>query len=124
MQAAMSGNVDMPTAISALAGKYMAFKTVIEEMIAYIKVHEPGTLVYECSINADQSECHFYERYADSHTTLLHMQNFKSHFAERFMDCVQPTRFVVYGNPSDELRAAWPAGIQIFQPLVGLDERQ
>ena len=37
---------------------------------------------------------------------LAHLGNFGAHFAERFMDCVTPTSIDVYGEPSDEVRAA------------------
>jgi hypothetical protein len=36
---------------------------------------------------------------------MAHLATFGSRFAERFLGCVQPTGFDVYGSPSAEVRA-------------------
>ena len=35
-----------------------------------------------------------------------HLGNFGAKFAERFLGCVDPTRLMVYGDPSAMVRAA------------------
>ena len=49
---------------------------------------------------------HIYERYADSDAAVVHLGNFGAKFAERFLQCFEPTDLYVYGEPSDEARAA------------------
>jgi hypothetical protein len=49
--------------------------------------------------------CHVHERYADSAAALVHLGNFGAKFAERFLQCFEPTDLYVYGEPSDEVRA-------------------
>ena len=77
----------------------------MEEMVTATNDDEPGTQVYEWFLSDDGSRCHIYERYRDSHAVLVHLGNFGSKYAERFLACLEPTAFFVYGNPSDEARA-------------------
>jgi hypothetical protein len=37
---------------------------------------------------------------------MTHLGSFGQNFAERFLAAADPTRFVVYGNPNDEVRGA------------------
>ncbi|HEV8105418.1 MAG TPA: hypothetical protein VGP69_16920 [Gaiellaceae bacterium] len=57
----------------------------------------------------DESVIHSYEQYADSGAVLAHLSTFGETFAERFLAAVDPTRFVVYGDPSDQAKAALDA---------------
>ena len=47
---------------------------------------------------------HVYEKYADSASTISHVTGFLEKWAERFMACVDVSRFVVYGSPNAEAR--------------------
>ncbi len=64
---------------------------------------EPGSPIR--FVSEDGGACHIYERYADSAATMAHLNTFGSRFAERFLACVEPTGFYVYGAPSDEVRS-------------------
>jgi quinol monooxygenase YgiN len=74
-----------------------------EEICEATKAEE-GTVKYEFTLSADESTCHLYEGYVDSAAAMVHMGNFEK-FASRIMPIIQPTRLVMYGEPSDELRA-------------------
>jgi quinol monooxygenase YgiN len=65
---------------------------------------EPQTLAYEWYISDDQGTVHIYEKYADSEAMIAHTGGFLAKWAERFMGCVDVTRFVVYGDPSAAAR--------------------
>lgn len=67
---------------------------------------EAGTEGYEWFLSTDGKVCHINERYADSEAVIVHLSNFGSKFAERFLACFEPTSFSVYGEPSAEARAA------------------
>jgi quinol monooxygenase YgiN len=86
-------------------GAYDDLQALMAEMIAATR-QEPGCINYEWFINEDRTRCHLYERYADSAAVLVHLGNFGKHFAKRFMALLQPTRYVVYGPASDEVRRA------------------
>ena len=61
---------------------------------------EPQTLAYEWYIAGDGGTVHIYEKYTDSTAMISHVSGFLEKWAERFMACVDVTRFVVYGDPS------------------------
>ena len=79
---------------------------LIDEMVGATREGEPGTLDYEWSTSADGTTCHIFERYADSDAVMAHLANFGEKYAGRFMEILVPTRFVVYGSPSQEVRDA------------------
>jgi hypothetical protein len=54
----------------------------------------------------DGQDVHIDERYQDSAAALAHVQRFVQNFASRFLSMCTPTRMSVYGEPSDELKAA------------------
>jgi quinol monooxygenase YgiN len=100
-------------------GRLDSFRTVIAEMVESTRA-ESGALSYEWSISDDDSVVHIHEGYADSAATLTHLATFREQFAERFLAAVQPTRFVVYGTPSDEVKEALEASGPVYmRPFVG-----
>jgi len=80
-------------------------RDLMSEMVAGTK-QEPGTEGYEWFLSADGKTCHINERYADSEAVMVHLGNFGSKFADRFLACFEPTSLSVYGDPSAEARAA------------------
>ena len=80
---------------------------------------EHGTLDYEWSFNADQTQLHVYERYADSAAALTHIQNVGPLLPE-FMALTQNIRFEVYGEVSEEIKGALSElDVQYFQIFEG-----
>ena len=65
---------------------------------------EPDQLIFEWFI--DGHDVHIYERYKDSAAALFHVQRFVENFAGQFLSLCTPTRMSVYGEPSEELKAA------------------
>ncbi len=57
-------------------------------------------------LSDDETTCHIYERYVDSAATMVHLGNFSEKYGKRFMTYLTPTRFTVYGDPDDNVRAA------------------
>ena len=102
----MSDNVHWLLELAIKEGQLDAFKALMQEMVEATQTNEPDTLNYEWFISEDGKTCHLYERYADSAATMTHLGSFGQKFAERFLAAVEPTRFVVYGNPNDEVRQA------------------
>lgn len=100
----MSGTVSWVLALSVNDGKLDEFRTLMEEMVTATR-EESGALMYEWFLGEDGS-CHLYERFTDDEATMVHLGNFGSKFAGRFLGCVTPTGFSVYGNPGAEVRQA------------------
>jgi quinol monooxygenase YgiN len=100
-------------------GELENFRTLMGEMVENTK-QEPGTLAYEWFISDDGKSCHIYERYTDSPATMTHLAGFGSKWAERFMGCVDVTRLVVYGSPSDDVKQGTSEiGAQFLGPFGG-----
>ena len=87
-------------------GELDNFQSLMHEMVDATKANEPNTLNYEWTISENRKNCHIYERYADSDATMIHLGTFGIKYGERFMDAVEVTRLVVYGNPNGEVRDA------------------
>jgi len=100
----MSEQISWMLEVAIRPGQLDAFRSVAADLIAGSE-KEPGTLSYEYSLSPDQTVGHVFERYRNSDAILVHMNTFGPH-AERFFAAVQPTRFHVYGAPSDAVKAA------------------
>ena len=101
----MDGEVSWVVEVAVKAGHLDAFRTLMEEMVASTRA-EQGALAYQWFVSDDGSAVHIYERYASSAAVLEHLQTFGAKFAERFFAAAEPTRFFVYGAPSDEAKQA------------------
>ena len=102
----MSDTVSWVVELKIKDGEFDTAKTLMGEMVDATKANEPGALAYEWYASADGTAVHIYERYADSAATLTHLAAFGEKFAERFLALAEPTRLVVYGDPSAEVRGA------------------
>jgi quinol monooxygenase YgiN len=94
-------------------------RSLIPEMVDSTQ-NEPGALIYEWSISDDESVICSYERYADSEAVLAHLSTFGEKFGERLLAAVDPTRWVVYGGPTDRAREVLDGfGAVYVKPLAG-----
>ena len=87
-------------------GQLDVVRVLIPEMVDSTQTNEPGALMYEWSISEDETVIHSSERYADSQAVQEHLSAFGEKFGERLLAAVDPTRFVVYGSPTDQAREA------------------
>jgi quinol monooxygenase YgiN len=85
-------------------GRFEDFKTLMADMVAATQKNEVGTLNYEWTISDDHQVCHVYERYRDSAAVMTHPEWFGANFAVRLMEAVTPSRLVVYGTPSPQVK--------------------
>ncbi len=115
----MNENVHWMLEVGIKDGELDNFKTLMAEMIETTQNNEPGAMNYEWFISEDGSTCEIYERYSDSAATMTHLASFGANFADRFMGCVNPTRFIVYGDPSSEVREALAAFGAVHRGQIG-----
>lgn len=101
----MSTTVSWNLQMSVRDGCLNDARNLMTEMVAATE-QEPGTHGYEWFLSEDGKTCHTNERFADSAAVMVHLGNFGSKFAERFLACFEPTSISVYGDPSAEARAA------------------
>jgi hypothetical protein len=86
------------------------FKAMVARVSVEDEAAEPDSLNLECF--ADGHDVHFYERFKDSSSAVFHLQRLMEHYAGLLLGLSTPTGMTVYGEPSDELRAA----LTVFGP--------
>jgi quinol monooxygenase YgiN len=82
------------------------FKPLIQKLVAATE-KEPGALQYEYNVGEDQKTVDIYERYADTKAAMSHLGvTFGPNFSKDFFALAKPTRWVIYGTPSDDFKKA------------------
>ena len=104
--------------VSVAPGREKDVKALMDEMVKGT-LAEPGALNYEWSASDDGATWHIFERYADSAATMAHIKAFGEKYASRFMALLKPTRWMVYGSPSQEVKNALAPSGAMFVPSVG-----
>jgi quinol monooxygenase YgiN len=94
------------------------FKALIAEIVAATQ-QEPGTLVYEYSINEDNNTVHILERY-NVDDVVSHVDTTFAPYGERFLELCSITSLTVYGTPDAEIRKRLdPFGAVYMTPFDG-----
>ncbi len=99
----MKEHVSWVIELAVKPGRLDSFRELMEEMVTGSNT-EPETLNYEWYISDDEGTIHIFEKYASSDAMITHVNGFMEKWAERFMESVNPTRFTVYGDPSEAAR--------------------
>lgn len=99
----MQGQVSWMLEATVKPGQLDTSKALMEEMVEGTS-QEPQTLNYEWYLSDDGGTLHLYEKYADSEAMIAHVNGFLEKWAGRFMECLDVTRFTVYGDPSPAAR--------------------
>ena len=99
--------------------RFEDLKTLMADMVEATRRNEVGTLNYEWAISDDRQVCHIYERFQDSAAIMNHLQLFGANFATRFFEILKPTRFVIYGTPSVEVKDALTASNPVYLASLG-----
>jgi len=114
----MGAQVSWLLQLAVKTGRLDEFKAVLAEMIESTRA-ESGALSYEWSISDDGGTVHARETYADSGAVLTHLATFGEKFAQRLLGAADPTQFVVYGDPDDEVREALSAFGPSYMAALG-----
>lgn len=82
--------------------QFAEFEALISRIVTATR-QEPGTLVYEYSVNDERSIVHILERY-DAEALVSHVDTTFAPFGERFLELCTITDLTVYGTPDAEIR--------------------
>ena len=110
----MSSNISWLLTLNVKEGQLENFKKLMSEMVDFVNQNEPDTSNYEWFLSDDEKTLHIYERYNDSAAVMTHLKGFGENFAERFMGCLEPTGFTVYGNPDADVKEALAAFAPVY----------
>lgn len=102
----MSDVIEWVLEMDIQPGQAENVQPLVDEMVKATEADEPGALHYEYHLNADKTRCTVLERYADNTAVMVHLGNFGTKFADRFLTAFVPVRFTVYGPANAEVRAA------------------
>ena len=94
------------------------FKSLVGKLVAATE-KEPSALQYEYNVGDDHKTVDIYERYADSKAGRFHLGQTFPNFSKEFFALAKPTRFVIYGTPTDEFKKA----VADFHPLYDAARR-
>jgi Antibiotic biosynthesis monooxygenase len=115
----MSENVYWVLEFAVDPGRFEELKTLMTELVEATRKNEAGMLDNHWAISDDRQVCHIYERFQDSVAVMTHMQWFGPNFGERFMKILKPTRLVIYGTPSVEVKNAMAEFNPIYMAPLG-----
>ena len=115
----MSDHVHWLLEVTIKPDEHDTFIALMREMVTTTQANEPGTLNYEWFISEDETSCKIYERYRDSAAVMTHLASFGANFADRFLAESEPTRFVVFGDPTEEVREALGGFGAVFMAQIG-----
>jgi quinol monooxygenase YgiN len=85
-------------------GKLNEFKDLCTQIIQAIKTSEPDTTQFDLFFNTDETVCVVREDYRDSSAMLVHLSNVGALLGKILQ--ISDMELEIYGNPSEELRAA------------------
>ncbi len=81
---------------------FTEFKALVAKIVAATS-KEPGTLMYQYSVNDAHTEAHIIERYrADA--VVSHIEETFAPYGAKFLELVEITQLMVYGNPDAPTR--------------------
>ena len=79
------------------------FTKLTGEMVSSAQAKN-GVLAYQRFISEDRQTVYVHERYEDSDAAAAHLRTFTATFGKRYASVVERKRFIVFGEPSEELR--------------------
>lgn len=90
----------------------------MHEMCEATRANEPGCLMYDWFISANEAEVHILESYADEAAVIAHIGTFNTQYARRLFGILGPKSLTVYGTPSvPVLKALAPLRPVVLMPL-------
>ena len=114
----MNNHIHWMVELEIKPGQEEAMRALVAEMVKDVQANENGAIDYEYYISQN-GNCHLFERYVDETATIAHLDAFSRNFAARFVEVFQPFRFVVYGAPGVDVRAALDGFNPIYMETVG-----
>lgn len=100
----MSDAISWSVELKIRPGQMERFRTLTGAMVEATRT-ERGVLSYQRFVSDDGQRVDVYERYESSAAAAAHLHAFAEKFGAEFSALVERTRFTVYGDPSERLRA-------------------
>lgn len=115
----MHGQIEWVLIMDIGEGQSHAVQPLTDEMVAATSSDEAGALVYEYFLNSEKSRYTVMERYKDTDTAMVHLDNFCKKFADRFFSLFVQVSFTVFGPAGAPLREALSDFGATFEDRIG-----
>jgi len=89
-----------------LPGQMDNFKRLVTTLVAAVAAEEPGTLVYEISLQADQKTYDSIEVYQSSEALVAHGKHVRADFGKELGQVRKTVKLVVFGSPDQQAKEA------------------
>lgn len=99
----MGDRISWHVELFVMPGELENFRALTHEMVKSAEC-EDGVRIFERYASADGKTIHILERYKDSASAVEHLESFDTLYSDRFSRLVERRSFIVFGDPSDELR--------------------
>jgi hypothetical protein len=118
----MSPEISWVFEVTVNAGSLDEFAALVRRVSDEDQAAEPDSLNLECFV--DDRDVHFYERFKDSPSAVFHLGRLMENYVGLLLSRCTLTQMTVYGEPSEELRAAL-AGFspRYMSPVAGYARR-
>ena len=101
-----------------LPGQMDNFKQLITRLVAAVKAEEPGTLIYEVSLQPDQKTYDVLEVYQNSEAVVAHAKHVSAEFLKELGQVRKTVKFVVFGSPDAQAKEAWARLNPVYESPV------
>ena len=102
-----------------LPGQMDKFKQLIARLVAAV-AEEPGTLIYEVSLQQDQKTYDVLEVYQNSEAVVAHTKHVSAEFLKELGQVRKTVKFVVFGSPNAQAKEAWAPLNPVYEsPIDG-----
>lgn len=102
-----------------LPGQLDNFKQVAAKVIDAVG-QEPGTLMYEWSLRADQKTFDAVELYQSSEAAAAHVKHVGGQFGKELGQVQKEISLIVFGNPDEQAKQALPPLNPVYEtPIAG-----
>ena len=100
-----AGNIALLVTGEVLPGQMDNFRQLVTRLVAAV-AEEPGTLVYEFSLQPDQKTYNVMEVYQNSDALAAHIKHMIGGFLNELAQVRKTTKAIVFGSPDAQVKEA------------------
>jgi len=98
-----AGNIALVVTGEILPGQMDNFRQLVTKLVAAV-AEEPGTLVYEFSLQPDQKTYNVMEVYQNSDAMAAHAKHMSAGFLQELAQVRKTTNAIVFGSPDAQVK--------------------
>ena len=112
-----AGYIALVVTGEVLPGQMDNFRKLVIRLVAAV-AEEPGTLIYEVSLQPDQKTYDVLEVYQNSEAVVAHAKHVSAEFLKELGQVRKTVKFVVFGSPDAQAKEAWARLNPVYESPV------